>query len=82
MINPNRSYKSKCDAVIVKVDPTTAYIPYVTVQTADGTQYEGSLRRCHSRWKSLKEGDRVGFTVQFSIMAQKYMIDRVIVRRK
>ena len=77
MINPNKSYKQAQIAKIVKLDAPTAYTPYLTVQTQDGRTYEGSLEKVHSQWKKLKVGDLVGFSVQWSIVADKPMLSRI-----
>ena len=81
MINPNRSYKAKPLATIIKIDSHDAYIPYITIKTECGRTYEGSLTRCHSRWKSLKVGMTVAFEGQLNVMADKYMISKIIVKR-
>lgn len=81
MINPNRAYKQKVLAVVIKVDSPNAYIPYLTVQTPDGRTYEGSLSRCHSQWQKIKVGDLVGFSLQWSIVADKPMLDSVVRKR-
>lgn len=81
MINPNKSYEQKVDAVVIKVDSPDSYIPYLTVKTPDGRTFEGSLTRCNSQWNKIKIGDKVGFCLQFSIVADKFMISQVIRRR-
>ena len=81
MINPNRSYKQKNDAVVIKVDAPNSYIPYLVVQTPDGRTYEGSLTRCHTQWRKIKVGDCVGFSLQWSIVADKAMLSQVVRRR-
>ena len=82
MINPNRSYKQTVTAVVVKLDAHDSYIPYITLQTADGMRYEGDLKRSHSQWNKIKVGDMVGFSLEWSIMADKPMISQVTRRRK
>jgi len=82
MINPNRSYKQTVTAVVVKLDAPDSYIPYITLQTADGMRYEGDLKRSHSQWNKIKVGDSVGFSLKWSIMADKPMISSVTRRRK
>lgn len=82
MINPNKSYKSKETAVIIKIDSLDAYIPYVTIKTESGYILEGNLQRVYSNPQLLKIGDQVRFTGQFSIVADKFMINKLIKIRK
>lgn len=82
MINPNRSYKQKNTATVIKLDAAGTYIPYITVQTADGMRYEGSLKDSHSQWNKIKVGDKVGFSLKWSICADKPMISQVTRKRK
>ena len=82
MINPNRNYKGTSLATVIKVDSPDAYIPYVTIQTDDGRVLEGSLERAYFKPELIKVGQRVGYEVQWSIMADKPLIARLIRKRE
>lgn len=79
MINPNKAYKQKQNARIVHIDSIDSYMPYVTIETVDGQQYEGNLSRCHSQWKRLQVGDTVGYSLEWNTMNDKAMIAMLIV---
>lgn len=83
MINPNKSYRAKPLARITKIDGPNAYFPYVYIETLDDKRkFEGNLVQCHSQWQQLKVGDVVGLTCWFSIVADKFMVDTLIRKRK
>lgn len=81
MINPNRSYKGRCLGTIVKLDPLDAYIPYVTIKTDDGRIIEGSMSRAYHKPERLALGQRVGYESQWSIVADKPMLSKLVIKR-
>ena len=82
MINPNKNYKAKVTATIVKIDPLDAYIPYITIKTTTGEVFEGDLMRAYSKPHLLKVGDEVRFTGQFSMVADKFLVSSIVRVRK
>jgi hypothetical protein len=82
MINPWKSYRQKNVAKVIKIDAKTAYIPYITVQMPDGRTYEGSASRAHTQWERIKLGDLVRVFLQWSIVADKPMIEKLVRVRK
>jgi len=80
MINPNKLYKAKELATIEKIELQP--FPEVHIKTDSGQTFSGWLTRVHTHWKSLKAGDRVEFSVQYSIMAEQYKVATLIKKRR
>lgn len=81
MINPNKVNKLSNVGSVVHIDAHGSYIPYIQVLMPSGQLIEGSLTKCNTQWAKIKVGDSVGVSVQYSIMAQKYMINSLTRKR-
>lgn len=81
MINPNAIHKGKDLGVIIEIEPENMPLRQIKIKTDSGHILTGLLNKVHSYPNTLTVGQRVGYTIQYSIMNEAYRLESVIKKR-